>query len=96
MNPPAPVECPLGGRYQFTQYGADAEKYFTRIRGITTRPRHQIDCFKYVTEFKSCADNPKKIFIDAEYCDTVDHTGKPIGEYGTAHSSLRAEELCSL
>ena len=83
LSPPAPVDCPIGGRYTFTQYGVDAERYFTRIRGITTRPRHLIDCFKYVTEFKSCDDNPKKIYIDAEYCETVDHTGRPIGEYGT-------------
>ena len=76
------MNCPLAGRYEFVQYGADAEQYFTRIRGITARPRHRIDCMKYVTEFKSCSDNPKKIFIDAEYCDSVDHTGRPIGEYG--------------
>jgi hypothetical protein len=25
--------------------------------------------------------NPKKIYVDAEYCATLDHTGKPIGEY---------------
>ena len=67
------MNCPLAGRYEFVQYGSDAEKYFTRIRGITERPRHRIDCTRYVTEFKSCSENPKKIFIDAEYCDSVDH-----------------------
>ena len=41
-----------------------------------------IDCEEYVTEFKSCDYNPTTIQLDAEYCETVDHTGRPIGEYG--------------
>ncbi|ELT95510.1 hypothetical protein CAPTEDRAFT_179956 [Capitella teleta] len=81
LNPPAPVDCPVGGRYKFTQKGTEEEKYHTRIRGITNRPRHMIDCREYVTEMKSCDSNPKKLYVDAEYCETVDHTGRPIGEY---------------
>lgn len=84
MNPPAPVPCPVGGRYNFTQLGLPEEKYVTRVRGITERPRHMIDCFQYVSELKSCDENPKKLLVDAEYCATLDHTGKPIGEYGMA------------
>ena len=82
VNPPAPIDCPIGGRYSFKQYGAVEEQYTTRIQGITLRPRHQIDCRRYESVFKSCYNNPKKIFIDAEYCATLDHTGRPIGEYG--------------
>ena len=82
VNPPAPVACPIGGRYSFIQVGPKEEQYVTRIRGITERPRHLIDCLEYVSEFKSCDINPKKILVDAEYCATLDHTGKPIGEYG--------------
>lgn len=41
-----------------------------------------IDCDHYVTEWKSCDNNPTKISLDAEYCETVDHTGRPVGEYG--------------
>jgi len=37
---------------------------------------------EFVSEFKSCDNNPKKIYVDAEYCATLDHTAKPIGEYG--------------
>jgi hypothetical protein len=81
LNPPAPVPCPIGGRYSFQQIGAPEEKYVTRIRGITERPRHLIDCMGYTSEFKSCDLYPKKIYVDAEYCPTLDHTGKPIGEY---------------
>ena len=82
VNPPAPIDCPIGGRYTFKQFGALEEQYNTRIQGITDRPRHQIDCQRYESEFKSCDLNPKKIFVDAEYCATLDHTGRPIGEYG--------------
>ena len=91
VNPPAPVECPIGGRYQFVQTGEEEEKYNTRIRGMTERPRHMIDCREYVSEFKSCDTNSKKIYVDAEYCNTVDHTGKPIGEYGE-YSCLLVDE----
>ena len=41
-----------------------------------------IDCRHYVTEMKACDENPSKLMIDAEYCETVDHTGRPVGEYG--------------
>ena len=82
VNPPAPVPCPIGGRYSFIQEGESEALYITRIRGITERPRHLIDCMEFVSEFKSCDNNPKKIFVDAEYCATLDHTAKPIGEYG--------------
>lgn len=82
VNPPAPVPCPIGGRYSFVQEGAPESMFTTRIRGITERPRHLIDCMEFVSEFKSCDNNPKKIYVDAEYCATLDHTAKPIGEYG--------------
>ena len=83
VNPPAPIACPIGGRYTFKQYGRPEEMYWTRIRGITERPRHMIDCMEWVSIMWSCSDNPTKLKIDAEYCNTLDHTGKPIGEYGT-------------
>lgn len=86
VNPPAPVPCPIGGRYSFVQEGAPEEMFTTRIRGITERPRHLIDCMEFVSEFKSCDNNPKKIYVDAEYCATLDHTAKPIGEYGEFNS----------
>ena len=96
VDPPAPVDCPIGGRYRFIQTGEEEEKYHTRIRGMTVRPRHQIDCRKYVTEFKACGENPKKIYVDAEYCDTVDHTGRPIGEYGKSGPEKSYHEYCYL
>lgn len=82
VDPPAPIICPIGGRYSFAQIGDPWEKYYTRIRGITERPRHKIDCHEYISEFKSCDDNPKKLYVDAEYCNSVDHNARPISEYG--------------
>lgn len=82
VMPPTPYPCPIGGRYSFEQFGLEEEKYYTRVRGITERPRHNIDCQEYTSEIRSCPDNPTKMKIDVEYCATLDHTGKPIGEYG--------------
>ena len=81
------MDCPIAGRYAFTQAGSEGEKFITRVQGITERPRHQIGCRDYTSEFKSCATNSKKIAIDIEYCNTVDHTGRPIGEYGKISTS---------
>ncbi len=83
MSPPVPIACPIRGRYRFTQEGQTNELYRTRIRGITETPRHMIDCRDYVSEWKACDENPSVTYIDAEYCETVDHTGRPVGEYGT-------------
>lgn len=83
VDPPVPIECPVRGRFKFIQYGLESELIRTRIRGgYTENPRHMIDCRNFVTEYKSCDDIPSKISLDAEYCETLDHTGKPIGEYG--------------
>lgn len=52
-----------------------------------------IDCKEYVSEFRSCDNNPTIIQLDAEYCATVDHTGRPIGEYGRiTNNSLSRRE----
>ncbi|BFY99325.1 hypothetical protein BsWGS_02365 [Bradybaena similaris] len=82
MDPPSPVYCPIGGRYNFEQ---DAngwlEKYATRIRGVTEKPRNQISCRQVVSEMKSCSVDRSKLEIDAEYCESVDYRGRPVGEY---------------
>ena len=83
VNPPSPVPFPIAGRYNFEQKAVrENEKYATRIRGVTQRPRIQVDCRIVVSEMKSCANEMNKISIDAEYCETVDYRGRPIGEYG--------------
>ena len=56
--------------------------FSTRIRGVTEKPRVQVDCRNWVTEFKSCSDTMTRIDIDSEYCESVNYRGRPIGEYG--------------
>lgn len=64
------------------------ETYRTRIRGVTDRPRNQINCRQTVTELKSCSVDRSKIEIDQEYCESVDYRGRPIGEYGKMHVTV--------
>lgn len=52
VDPPAPVECPIGGIYNFTQTGIKEFKYQTRIRGVTDRPRVGYQCDNVESEFK--------------------------------------------
>ena len=89
VHPPSPVPCPIAGRYTFSQKTRDdpnskikMEQFQTRIRGVTEKPRVQVDCRNWVTEFKSCSDTMTRIEVDAEYCESVDYRGRPIGEYG--------------
>ncbi|XP_046543445.1 uncharacterized protein LOC124253673 [Haliotis rubra] len=89
LNPPSPVACPIAGRYRFVQNAMHwMEKYATRIRGVTDRPRVQVDCRITVSEFKSCSQDKSKIEVDAEYCESVDYRGRPIGEYDEADHIL--------
>ncbi|KAK3088306.1 hypothetical protein FSP39_017300 [Pinctada imbricata] len=89
LNPPSPIPCPIGGRYNFNQLATrENEKYQTRIRGVTDKPRVQVDCRIIVSEIKSCTNDLSKIFLDAEYCETVDYRGRPIGEYDVSDHEL--------
>ncbi|XP_076462580.1 uncharacterized protein LOC143294945 [Babylonia areolata] len=82
LDPPSPITCPVAGRYMFDQYAnGELEKYATRIRGVTDRPRVQVDCRITVSEMKSCSQDRTRIEVDAEYCESVDYRGRPIGEY---------------
>ena len=83
VDPPSPVTCPIAGRYSFQQnFVGELEKYQTRIRGVTDRPRIQVNCRMIVSEMKSCSQDRSRIEIDEEYCESVDYRGRPIGEYG--------------
>lgn len=89
FNPPTPIPCPIGGRYRFIQFGHDNERYKTRIRGVTDKPRVQVDCRHIESEAKSCTKDMTKMEIDAEYCETVDYRGRPIGEYDESDHVLK-------
>lgn len=89
QNPPSPVTCPMGGRWTFNQRSHDFyQMYDTRIRGGTLSPRNQISCDRNVSEIKSCHADRSKLEIDAWYCETVDFSGKPIGEYDEPDHTL--------
>ncbi|PVD22670.1 hypothetical protein C0Q70_15925 [Pomacea canaliculata] len=82
VDPPSPVICPVAGRYTFDQnVQGEWERYSTRIRGVTDRPRNKVDCRLTISELKSCSQDRSRIEIDAEYCESVDYRGRPIGEY---------------
>ena len=83
VNPRTPVLCPVAGRFNYKQSAVrESEKDATRIRGVTPVPRIQVDCRIIVSEMKSCPNDMNRIAVDAEYCETVDYRGRPIGEYG--------------
>ena len=96
VNPPVPEPCPIRGRYRFTQSGPESELYRTRVRGVTEFPRHDIDCRDYTAEAKSCDDNPSRFLIDAEYCEQLDHTGRPIGYYGKVNKGQTKVTLTNI
>lgn len=83
VDPPSAMPCPIAGRYTFIQnYARKDEAYSTRIRGVTDKPRVQVDCRQVSPEFQSCSMSMNTIEVDAEYCESVDYRGRPIGEYG--------------
>ena len=85
VNPPAPVDCPIQGRYTFLMNGQEGEKYFTKIPGgATLRPRVRVDCRPMDTEsdLAICMDDTKHMRLDTERCMTLDNFGRPLNEYG--------------
>ena len=85
---PYPVECPIGGKFRFSQTGDVPLE--TRVRGgVTKSPRDQVECKQYETDFSVCSQQwykqytTKQILIDLDKCMTLDWRAKPIGEYGT-------------
>lgn len=84
---PFPVECPIGGKFIFTQAGE--VPLHPRIRGGATKsPRDQVECKEYETDFSVCPHQwynqytTKQILLDLDKCMTLDWRAKPIGEYG--------------
>ncbi|KAL5016724.1 hypothetical protein ScPMuIL_006313 [Solemya velum] len=89
LDPPSPMPCPIAGRYTFIQnYAKKEEAYSTRIRGVTDKPRVQVDCRQVNPEFQSCSTSMNTIEVDAEYCESVDYRGRPIGEYDVSDHVL--------
>ncbi|EDS36537.1 conserved hypothetical protein [Culex quinquefasciatus] len=77
---PTPVRCPVAGKFNFTQKGESPFK--TRILGgVTLSPRPDIRCKQNISDFSVCDTDQKEMAIDANYCLSVDHLGRPVDIY---------------
>lgn len=56
--------------------------FVTRILGgVTQSPRPNINCKENISDFSVCDTEQKEIWIDENYCLSVDHLGRPIDIY---------------
>ncbi|KAJ8952349.1 hypothetical protein NQ318_017243 [Aromia moschata] len=75
-----PIKCPVAGKFNFTQRGE--VPFETRILGgVTISPRPNIYCKQNISDFSVCDTEQKEIDIDADYCLSVDHLGRPVDIY---------------
>ena len=84
---PVPVRCPVAGKFNFTQRGEIP--FETRILGgVTLSPRPFIYCKQNISDFSVCDTEQKEIYIDENYCLSVDHLGRPLDIYSMYKSLL--------
>jgi len=77
---PVPVRCPVAGKYNFTQRGE--APFRTRILGgVTLSPRPDIRCKQNISDLSVCDTDQKEMWIDENYCLSVDHLGRPVDIY---------------
>ena len=77
---PVPVRCPVAGKFNFTQKGEHPFK--TRILGgVTLSPRPDIRCKQNISDLSVCDTDQKEMWIDENYCLSVDHLGRPVDIY---------------
>ncbi|XP_058065303.1 uncharacterized protein LOC131214967 [Anopheles bellator] len=77
---PVPIRCPVAGKFNFTQKGE--APFRTRIiGGVTLSPRPDIGCKQNISDFSVCDVDQKEMAIDADYCLSVDHLGRPVDIY---------------
>ncbi|PSN44406.1 hypothetical protein C0J52_05747 [Blattella germanica] len=77
---PVPVQCPIAGKYNFTQRG-DIPFETRIIGGVTLSPRPNTYCKENISDFSVCDLEQKEIAIDETYCLSVDHLGRPVDIY---------------
>jgi hypothetical protein len=89
---PVPVQCPVAGKYNFTQRGD--VPFETRILGgVTLSPRPNTYCKENISDFSVCDTEQKEIAIDETYCLSVDHLGRPVDIY-SKYCDGDSHELC--
>ena len=79
---PVPVQCPVAGKFNFTQKGETDLLLRTRILGgVTAAPWDGIYCRQNISDFSVCGEDQKEIHIDVNYCITVDAYGRQVDIY---------------
>lgn len=77
---PVPIPCPVAGKYKFKQKGD--VPFITRILGgVTQSPRPNIYCKENISDLSVCDTEQKEMWIDENYCLSVDHRGRPVDIY---------------
>lgn len=77
---PVSIRCPVAGKFRFEQKGDTL--FETRIRGgVTSSPRPSVKCQHEISDFSVCDADQKIIYVDAEYCTSVDYFGRPVDIY---------------
>ena len=77
---PVSIRCPVAGKFRFIQKGDIL--FETRIRGgVTSSPRPNVKCQEIISDFSVCDADQKIIYVDAEYCISVDYFGSPVDIY---------------
>lgn len=77
---PVPIRCPVAGKFKFVQKGDI--KFETRILGgVTDSPRPDVYCKENISDFSVCDAEQKEMWIDENYCLSVDYKGRPVDIY---------------
>lgn len=77
----------MAGKFKFTQKGDI--KFETRILGgVTDSPRPDIYCKENISDFSVCDTEQKEMWIDENYCLSVDYKGRPVDIYSIAIQNL--------
>nr|CAG4643817.1 EOG090X03AK [Lepidurus arcticus] len=85
---PVPIRCPVAGKFRFEQQGDIP--FETRILGgITESPRPDVYCKENISDFSVCDHEQKEIWIDENYCLSVDYKGRPVDIYSDPDYKLK-------
>ncbi|XP_022646810.1 uncharacterized protein LOC111268571 [Varroa jacobsoni] len=88
MKNPVSIKCPVAGKFKFQQHGDIL--FETRIRGgVTQMPRPNVYCKENISDFSVCDRDQRTIAVDADYCVSVDHFGRPVDIYSEPDHMLK-------
>ncbi|RXG52715.1 hypothetical protein Avbf_15531 [Armadillidium vulgare] len=91
---PVPVKCPVAGKFNFTQRGEKDLLLQTRILGgVTSAPWDNIYCKENISDFSVCDKDQKEIWIDVNYCITVDAYGRQVYQRADLHRVMMSQSV---